>query len=151
MTNRYRDTQEEVLSMGAYVKLQRAAESVSTRVHRYLVDENLSVRQFGVLEALYHTGPLYQRDIANKLLVSGGNITMVLDNLGKNDLVKRAQDPGDRRHNIVSLTEKGKKLMDRIFPRHASRIVQEMGVLTAKNQKTLGDLCRKLGKGKSAH
>jgi MarR family 2-MHQ and catechol resistance regulon transcriptional repressor len=149
MGNRYRGTQEEIMAMGAYVKLLRAAESVSTRVHRYLADENLSVRQFGVLEALYHTGPLHQRDIASKLLVSGGNITMVLDNLEKNDLVKRAQDPGDRRHNTVSLTEKGKKLMDRIFPRHASRIVQEMGVLTAKNQKTLGDLCRKLGKGKS--
>ncbi len=149
MGNRYRGPQEEILAMGADVKLLRAAESVSTRVHRYLVDENLSVRQFGVLEALYHIGPLHQRDIANKLLVSGGNITMVLDNLEKNDLVKRAQDPGDRRHNTVSLTEKGKKLMDRIFPRHASRIMQEMGVLTAKDQKKLGDLCRELGKGKS--
>ncbi len=135
------------MALGAYVKLLRAAESVSTRVHRYLADENLSVRQFGVLEALYHTGPLYQMNIASKLLVSGGNITMVLDNLEKNDLVKRAQDPGDRRHNTVSLTEKGKKLMNRIFPRHASRIVQEMGVLTEKDQEALGDLCRKLGKG----
>ena len=138
------------MAMGAYVKLQRAAESVSTRVHRYLADENLSVRQFGVLEALYHTGPLYQRDIANKLLVSGGNITMVLDNLEKNGLVKRAQDTRDRRHNAVSLTEKGKKLMERIFPRHASCIMQEMEILSGNEQKVLGDLCRKLGKKEGA-
>ena len=147
MGNRHRGTQEEIKALGAYVKLLRAAESVSTRVHRYLADENLSVRQLGVLEALYHTGPLHQRDIANKLLVSGGNITMVLDNLEKSDFVIRTQDSSDRRHNIVSLTEKGKKLMNRIFPRHASRIVQEMSVLTEKDQEALGDLCRKLGKG----
>ena len=50
---------------------------------------DLTISQFGVLEALYHKGPLCQRDIAAKILKSTGNITMVIDNLEKRELVRR--------------------------------------------------------------
>ena len=132
-------------ALDTYVKLMRATESVTSRAHRQLPAYGLTVSQFGVLEALYHLGPMSQREIGQKILRSSGNMTMVIDNLEKRLLVKRERSQADRRFRIVHLTEKGRKLISRIFPSHATEIALEFGVLTASEQQTLGKLCKKLG------
>jgi MarR family transcriptional regulator, 2-MHQ and catechol-resistance regulon repressor len=144
-----RGVRDEVRALSAFVKLVRAAESVSARIHRHLADAGLSVSQFGVLEAIYHLGPLSQSEIAKKVLKSTGNITMVIDNLEKSDLVKRERQEEDRRYYAVRLTTKGRKLISGVFPRHAEKIVEEMGALNCAEQEALGNLCRKLGLKKS--
>lgn len=141
----YKGTKDEVRALGTFVKLVRAAESVTTRIHQHLIDAGLTVSQFGVLEALYHIGPLSQVDIAKKVLKSSGNITMVIDNLEKSGLVKRERKKDDRRYYIVQLTDEGRKLIGSIFPRHAAKIMEEMMILSSAEQETLGNLCRKLG------
>jgi MarR family 2-MHQ and catechol resistance regulon transcriptional repressor len=140
----YKGSREEVRALNAFVKLVRASESVSTRIHRHLADDGLTVSQFGVLEAIHHLGPLSQSEIAKKVLKSTGNITLVVDNLEKRDLVKRERQQ-DRRYFAVRLTTKGRKLIGAVFPRHASKIREEMGVLSGAEQEVLGKLCRKLG------
>jgi MarR family 2-MHQ and catechol resistance regulon transcriptional repressor len=132
-------------ALEAYIKLVRASESVTSRVIRHLDDDGLTVSQFGVLEALFHLGPLSQRELAQKILKSGGNVTMVIDNLEKRGLVKRERDEKDRRLYRISLTSGGSKLIKRIFPRHAEKIAAQMNVLTKDELLTLGHLCRKLG------
>ncbi len=146
MGTRYLGKTEEVLALDTYIKLVRAVDSVSNRIHRHLADTDLTVSQFGVLEALFHVGPLYQRDLAEKLLKSGGNMTLVIDNLEKRELVKRERETGDRRCIKVCLTEKGKQLISQIFPTHVAAVVNQMSVLTADEQEELGRLCRRLGK-----
>ena len=141
----YKGTRDEVRALGTFVKLVRAAESVTTRIHQHLIDAGLTVSQFGVLEALYHIGPLSQVNIAKKVLKSSGNITMVIDNLEKSGLVKRERKKDDRRYYIVQLTDEGRKLIGSIFPRHAVKIMEEMMILSSTEQETLGNLCRKLG------
>ena len=83
-------------ALNTYTKLMRAAESVTNRVSSSMSAADLTVSQFGVLEALHHKGPLCQRDIAAKILKSSGNITMVIDNLEKRGLVRRERDNQDR-------------------------------------------------------
>lgn len=146
MGTRHRGTQTEVTALDAYIKLVRAVDSVSSRIHRHLDEVNLTITQFGVLEVLYHVGPLHQRDLAAKLLKSGGNITLVIDNLEKQNLVKRHREPDDRRCIKVCLTEKGQQLIAQVFPLHVAAVVQEMSVLSASEQEQLGYLCRRLGK-----
>lgn len=146
MGTRYVGTKEEVRALDAYIKLVRAAETVSSRIHRSLADSDLTVSQFGVLEALLHLGPLYQRELAEKLLKSGGNMTLVIDNLEKRQLVKREREAGDRRCIKVCLTEKGKQLISQIFPYHVAAVVGEMSILSLEEQEELGRLCRRLGK-----
>jgi MarR family 2-MHQ and catechol resistance regulon transcriptional repressor len=141
----YRGSRNEVRALSAYVKLVRATESVSARIHRHLAGERLSISQFGVLEALYHVGPLSQAEIAKKVLKSTGNMTMVIDNLEKRGLVSRLRRENDRRYYTVQLTTEGRKLIGSIFPRHAARIVEEMGALSSAEQESLGHLCRRLG------
>ena len=146
MGTRYLGTQEQVLALDTFIKLVRATETVSNRIHRHLAETDLTVSQFGVLEALFHLGPLNQRDLAEKLLKSGGNMTLVIDNLEKRELVKREREADDRRCIKVCLTQKGHQLISRIFPSHVAAVVNEIGILTPDEQKELGRLCRKLGK-----
>jgi MarR family 2-MHQ and catechol resistance regulon transcriptional repressor len=132
-------------ALSTYVKLMRAAESVTARVHKHLASAGLTLSQFAVLEALFHLGPLYQREIGQKLLRSSGNITMVIDNLEKRGYAKRERKKEDRRFMLVRLTEEGSELISKVFPPHAAVIAREMSVLSVKEQETLAQLCKKLG------
>ena len=145
MVNTKHTTSKEQKALSTYVKLMRAAESITMRVHRYLSEDGLTMSQFGVLEVLYHLGPLCQKEIGKKILRSGGNITMVIDNLEKRGLVLRKQNPEDRRYMIVRLTDEGNEIITKLFPRHAAIIKNEMSVLTEAEQVTFGKMCKKLG------
>jgi len=148
MQAKFRGNSKEGRALSTYVKLMRAAESLTSRVHKHLSSAGLTVSQFGVLEAIHHLGPLSQKDLGRKILRSSGNITMVIDNLEKRRLVRREREALDRRMFIVHLTPKGKKLIGGIFPSHAALITNELSVLNASDQKILGDLCKKIGLGR---
>ena len=146
-TTKYRGDRDEARALGAYVKLMRAAESVLARATRHLRKEGITVSQFGVMDALYHLGPLSQREVASKVLRTSGNMTMVVDNLVKRGLVERDRSEEDRRVYRLSLSSRGSRLMEKLFPRHAAIIEQEMSILTPQEQETLSRLCRSLGLG----
>lgn len=132
--------------MKVYVKLMRATDSVTARLHRHLKDERLTASQFGVLEALYHLGPMCQQELGRKILKTGGNMTMVIDNLEKRGLVVRKRDTDDRRYFQVALTPGGKRLTAEVFRRHA-RIAQDIfSVLEPPEIEQLGRLLKKLGR-----
>lgn len=133
-------------ALNTYTKLMRAAESVTSRVHRVLAAPRLTISQFGVLEALYHKGPLCQKDIAAKILKSTGNITLVVDNLEKSGLVRRERDNEDRRFLTIHLTDAGTELIVAVFAEVEGAIVTELAVLSENEQELLGALCKKLGK-----
>ena len=139
----YTDSERKALNI--YTKLMRAAESVTGRTSRAMAAADLSVSQFGVLEALFHKGPLCQRDIALKILKSTGNITMVIDNLEKRGLVRRERSLEDRRFITIHLTDAGQKLIAEVFPRVLAMIVEEIGILEEAEQNELGRLCRLVG------
>lgn len=145
MGTKYQGTKDEIRALNAFIKLVRAADSVSSRVEAHLDSIHLTVSQFGVMEALLHLGPMHQKDLGKKILKSSGNITMVVDNLEKRGLAERLRDEQDRRHYFVRLTEKGKALIKPFFARHAARVVSEMSALTRAEQEELGRLCKKVG------
>lgn len=145
MGSHYNGTEQEIRALNTYLKLMRAAESMNSRLNPLLTEAGLTISQFGVLEALYHLGPLCQSELSKKILKSNGNITMVIDNLEKQDLVKRKRDTEDRRLVTVHLTEKGSTLVSEVLPRQVAAIVKEMNILTKFEQEGLGMLCRKLG------
>lgn len=132
-------------ALDAYIKLSRARKVMGNKTSQLLAEYGLTESQFGTLEALYFLGPMCQKEIGEKLLVTGGNMTMVIKNLEKRGVVTRQQDQDDRRQFIVSLTPKGQQLVTEIFPRHAQNIADLMGVLNAAEQHQLGSLCKMLG------
>jgi MarR family 2-MHQ and catechol resistance regulon transcriptional repressor len=84
-------------------------------------------------------------EIAEKVLTTGGNLTMVAGNLERDSLVKRQKSPEDGRVQILVITPKGKSLMRRVFPIHAAAIAEFMGTLHAGELEILGKLCKNLG------
>jgi len=145
MGTKYRGKQEEVRALNAYIKLMRASESVMNRTQQRLKEYNLTVSQFGTMECIYHLGSMCQRDVGAKILKSGGNITMVVDNLEKRDLVTRERDPDDRRFITVDLTPAGRALIEEVFPMHLAGIVDDLSVLSDVEQEQIGALCKRLG------
>jgi len=135
----------EVRALDAYIKLTRAVSSVEARLGLELARAGLTSTQLGVLEALLHLGPLGQRVLGGKLLMSGGNITTVVDNLEARGLVRRERRDDDRRHVTVHLSPEGRRLIAKVFPNHVRAIVDAFSVLTPSEQETLGRLAKKLG------
>ena len=146
MASHYDGTVEETNTLNAFIKLMRATESVNHRLSRHLSEADLTISQFGVLEGLLHLGHRNQKEIGEKLLKSGGNITLVIDNLEKRGFVVRKKDSNDRRALIISLTVQGKSFIEDFFPLHLSKINEEFSVLTEKEKSELGRICKKLGK-----
>jgi MarR family transcriptional regulator, 2-MHQ and catechol-resistance regulon repressor len=146
MPTHYNGTPQETLALDTFIKLTRANNSLEKRLVAGEALGDLTLSQFGVLETLLHLGPLSQSDICDKLLKSGGNITLVIDNLEKRGLVRRDPARHDRRISIVSLTPSGESLIKEVFPQQLKAIVEEFGVLSSEEQAELGRLCKKLGK-----
>ena len=133
-------------ALRTYTKLMRAAGTTSSKIQRgVMAEERLTESQAGVLEALLNQGPLTHSEIARKLNKTGGNITLVVDNLEKRSLVERVRHSADRRSVEVHLTPRGLGLIERVYPRLVEEIVDQMSALTAAEQDELSRLCRKLG------
>jgi MarR family 2-MHQ and catechol resistance regulon transcriptional repressor len=135
------------LALDTWVKLARASSSFNKKSLENIRSFGLTQPQFGVIEALGHLGPMKIGVLCNKMLVSGGNMTLVLDNLEKIGLIERVHSKEDRRAILIQLTEKGNSLFTKVFSNHAKCISSLMAVLTEKEQKELGALLKKLGKG----
>ena len=133
------------LALGTYIKLMRASACVTARMHQHLSAANLTISQFGVLECLLHLGPMSQQELAEKILKTSGNITMVVDNLQKRGLVSRDADFADRRRLRISLTPEGEALIRDLFPKHAEIARQLFSVLDRNECRQLSTLLKKLG------
>jgi MarR family transcriptional regulator, 2-MHQ and catechol-resistance regulon repressor len=145
MPTRYPGTEEEVRALNAYIKLQRAAESVLARTNAHLAAYGLNTSQFAVLEALYFLGTLSQRDLAEKLLKSTGNMSTVLKHMEERGMISRERDTHDQRYMRVSITLTGRVLIDGVMAAHVAGVVADMAVLSPDEQDELGRLCKKLG------
>lgn len=145
MGTRHKGSIAEVRALNAFITLSRAAQTVAARTQATIDEAGLTEGQFGVLEALYHLGPLCAADIARKVLSSRANLTLVITNLEKDGLVVRTTRTEDRRYRTVELTKKGAKRVSTAFPRHARLVAKTMGALTGAELDELRRLCRKLG------
>jgi len=132
-------------ALGMWVKLARAHDTFAKKTDEDIRSYGLTTPQFGVLECLGHLGPMTLGELCKKQLVSGGNMTVVVDNLEKEGLVERIPSKEDRRSIHVRLTAKGKKLFDEIFMKHAQCVSSLAGTLSEKEQEELACLLKKLG------
>ena len=150
MPTHFTGSRAEMRTLNTFIKLTRCTNSVLARLAEHQTVGDLTYSQFAVLEALYHLGSMTQGEVSSKILKSTSNLTTVIDNLERNGLVRRERDTKDRRVIHVHLTEAGKGKIEAVFPNHVAALVEEFSVLSASEQETLGELCKKLGKGKES-
>ena len=138
---------DEERALRLWIALARCYATFARAVSARIMEYGLTTPQFGVLEALYHLGPLPLGELAEKLLVTGGNITYVMDRLEEQGLVIRERSAQDRRVVRARLTEVGESLVAEFFPRHATAIADLASELDPDEQEALRRLLKRLGKG----
>jgi MarR family 2-MHQ and catechol resistance regulon transcriptional repressor len=144
---RSKGEKDTATALKTWVVLARAYLAISRHVTADVARHDLTASEFGILEALYHKGPLLLGDLQKKILVTSGGVTYLVDRLAAKGLVTRESFPGDKRSRFAVLTPEGSTLIKRIFPGHAKRLTRVMGALSSKEQKRLTSMLRTLGKG----
>lgn len=136
---------EQQVALKLWVTLARAFAAVNEHATRDAREHDLSLTEFAVLELLYHRGPTLQGEIQKRILVSSGGITFLIDRLVEKGLVERRTCPEDKRARYAALTSRGRRLMRRIFPRHARRIAAATQGLALAEQREATRLLKRLG------
>ncbi|MFC4810596.1 MarR family winged helix-turn-helix transcriptional regulator [Paenibacillus sp. GCM10023250] len=128
-----------------FITLSRAHQWVTAHVHQDIRKRGLNPTEFAVLELLYHKGEQPLQQIGEKILMTSGNITYVIDKLADKGLAKRKACPTDRRVTFAEITEDGKRFIEEAFPPHAEAIAKAVQGLTPEEQRQATELLKKLG------
>ena len=136
--------QKSELALNLWSKLTKAHDSVRKSHVKQVSAHSLTAPQFHVLEVLKGSGPLPLKRISEELMVTGANITCVVDNLEKEDLVRRVPSKEDRRIINAELTDKGREKMEEIFPQYVNNMMEIANILTEEEQIALTNLLAKL-------
>ena len=135
----------EASALKLLVVLARAFASVAVHAQADVAQHDLTPTEFGVLELLYQRGPILLREIKQRVLVSSGGTTFLVDRLEERGFVERRDCPGDRRARYAALTPAGEKLVASMMPTHARAIAHAMSGLTVAEQREATALLKKLG------
>jgi MarR family 2-MHQ and catechol resistance regulon transcriptional repressor len=126
--------------------LFRAVGSIEERVKKDVARYGLNPSEFGVLEVLYHKGPMQVQTICEKILIAASSMSYVIDKLKKKGYIEAPQDPTDRRVHIVKLTNIGQELMDDIYPKHVATLRSVFDVLSEEEEVMMQELLKRIGK-----
>jgi MarR family 2-MHQ and catechol resistance regulon transcriptional repressor len=149
MPTHYEGTAEQRCALDLFIKLARASEAFFARCSEPVQGGGLTPTQFGVLETLWHLGPLTPSQLAEKHLKSRNNLSVVIENLHRDGLVRREQCPKDRRAHYIHLTDLGRDRIAALFPPFVDAVVREASALSVEEQEGLSHLLKKLGQGPS--
>jgi len=133
-------------SMKTILRLERIRLKLHSNMLNYLNEFDLTFNQFKVLEVLYHRGDLNISSITKLTMSTPGNITVVVKNLKRDEWITAIKDPDDSRASILTITEKGTEVIEKVFPNHAKNLNKSLEVLSDDELDTLYDLLNKVYK-----
>jgi MarR family 2-MHQ and catechol resistance regulon transcriptional repressor len=136
---------DQALALKLFTVLARAHNTLMELDRRDIRRFGLNQTEFAVLELLYHKGPRPLQQIGEKILITSGSITYVINKLEKKELLKRNPYEEDRRVIYAVLTERGQALMEEIFPQHAETLTEAFRGLTAEEKQLAIELIKKVG------
>lgn len=135
----------DALATECAVNLLRTESLFSTAIGALLRRYGLSIATFNVLMILEGAGePLCPWQIGERLLVTRGTVTGLLDSLEKQDLIRRSVHPDDRRMLQIEATPKARALLDELLPEHFPAEAELMAGLSTHEKQTLVRLLGKL-------
>ena len=132
-------------SLKLFIVLSRAYRAVNEHVNKRIQRYGLNPTEFAVLELLFHKGDQPLQQIGGKILLASGSMTYVIDKLEKKEYIRRVACAEDRRVTFAQITEKGKKLIEQVFPAHHNEIDRMMSVLSEEEKDTAIELLKKIG------
>ena len=136
--------QENRQAMKLYVVLTRTYKALLDRDQRNIRSYGLNITEFGVLELLYSKGSHPIQQIGDKILITSGTMTYVVDKLEKKGLIVRRPCDKDRRIVHAELTEAGRDKMSGILPRHYQALAESLNGLNQMEQEQAIALLKKI-------
>ena len=136
--------EENSINLKLVIAISRTQTAFSRNLQTFLNKYGLTIAQFGVLEALYHIGPMSIGALIDKNLSTSGNMTVVIRNLEKDGLVARCVRETDRRAFEIKLTESGSVLIQKAFEMHLEVLEAYFKTLTSEDKNELMHLLKKL-------
>ncbi len=130
-----------------WVRLAMTFNVLYHEIKMELSKEKLTVPQLDIISCLDRSKGLPLSELAERLLVTGGNITGIIDRLERDGYVYRERDKKDRRVVRALLTEKGFDLYKSFLPRYKEVMRKINSVLTTEERQQLQRLLKKLGQG----
>jgi len=130
-----------------WVRLAMTFNVLYQEIKREVRKEHFTIPQLEIISCLDRTKGLPLSEIAERLLVSGGNVTGIIDRLERDGYVYRMRDKADRRVVRALLTEKGFELYKSFLPRYKETMNRINSGLTFQERRQLQRLLKKLAKG----
>ena len=137
---------QEVSGTQLWLLLLKSYHAVLGYAQATLADSGLGDSDFRVLEVLLHKGALPVNTIGAKVWLTPGAISTAVERLHTQGLVTREDSTGDRRVKLVSLTPKGRTLIERVFARHEKALNRLGADLSAKQRRNLAKGLKQLGR-----
>jgi len=130
-----------------WIRLNMTFQLIYHEIQKTLKKENLTLPQLDILVCLGRVKGLTLGEIGERLMVTGGNITGVMDRLEKSGFVYRDRDKEDRRIIRAKLTPKGVLLHKDILPIFQKKWKEIVGILDLEEQRHLSRLLKKFSHG----
>ena len=121
----------------AYV-LALVYNTCEKKIAKLLSEFDLSTAQFNLLLVSRFQGGeegISQVEISNRLIVTPGGITRIIDKLVKEKLLLVKQNKNNRRENIVKISPKGSELIDKVWPKYDGLIREITSLIPSAKQK----------------
>lgn len=130
------------VSLRLWLRMLACTMQVENRIRQKLQSTfQTTLPRFDLLAQLERSPEgLKMRELSQRLMVTGGNVTGITDGLEKEGLVVRESDPSDRRVFRVKLTPEGRKQFNRMATEHERWVIELFGALNAKQKKQLVEL-----------
>ncbi len=126
---------------GRVVKVVTTWLRVHNRLERRMGEalgvHGLTMPQFDVLATLWHGEGITQQELAERLLVTKGNVVGLIDRVSSAGWVERRADPEDRRANRLYLTDAGRKLLAEAWPSQTVLTQKVFGALSEAELQTM--------------
>jgi len=120
-----RTVSDDHLALRVCLRLLSCATQMETEVRRHLrLRSGISLARFDYLAQLdRHPEGLTMSAISRCLMVTGGNVTGLTNELESEGLVKRRVDSNDRRSYHVRLSPKGRRMFKKIAAEHEAWVI----------------------------
>ncbi|MBL8390146.1 MAG: MarR family transcriptional regulator [Hydrogenophaga sp.] len=138
---------EHAQALRLWLRLLACSQLIEKRVRAGLRERfDTTLPRFDLMAQLErHPEGLKMKELSQRLMVTGGNVTGITDQLVAEGLVERVGVEGDRRAFLVRLTPKGREAFERMAVEHEQWIVQAFDGLAPRE---LDQLHKLLGKVK---
>ena len=118
----------------AWLRMARVFQKMERASTEHLRQWDLSVAQFDVIAQVGTAGGITQQELADRLLVTKGNVCQLLERLERRGLICRHQEG---RANHVFLTEEGQRLRAQVVPAQERLIAEQFSALSNEEQYSL--------------